>query len=310
MAAATENQSHHFIPQFHLRAWAPKDGKLIAFKIIPATGTPVSSRGNVGSACQVENLYALEQPIGGDKFALERDFFKRRIDDPASDAHQAMAANGVEPLSTSQRQAWARYLISIAARSPAVLMAARQHVRTELDADPKEYEALRRPGDPPTLSEFAARHMLGAISDRPLKWLTDLIDDPVKVHAVESMMWWTRRLSGQDLVIGDSPLLSRPEHPTRNGVNLSDPTVLIAIPIGPETMFFASHATEHRKELRDTSPSRICALMNAQTVRRRENYVFGRPGCRSEKFVRQAFAERQATEISRVALTDDPQPPA
>jgi len=77
-------------------------------------------------------------------------------------------------------------------------------------------------------------------------------------------------------------------------VDLDNPRVLIALPIGPKTVFFASPDAAQRKEFGTFAPSRIAALLNAQTVKRCETYVFGGPSCAAGDYVQRAFAERGA----------------
>lgn len=101
---------------------------------------------------------------------------------------------------------------------------------------------------------------------------------PAKVAALTGMHWWTRRLPDREFIIGDSPLLTRPEHPRRNGFNLRDPNLLIVLPIGPKVVFFASPNLRNRTKVCRERPSVLEKQLNAMTVLRSRDYVF----CRRE----------------------------
>ena len=138
--------------------------------------------GATSKLSQIENLYALQHHPEGDRFAAEREFFDRRIDGPASDAHRVLLNAGASELSPEQRDAWARFIVSIAARAPAAVEHARFGALQHFDEEPEEYDSL-------TFREFLERYVPGVFTDFPLQILANVIDDPAKAGKVARMHW-------------------------------------------------------------------------------------------------------------------------
>ena len=107
--------------------------------------------GATSKLSQIENLYALQHHPEGDRFAAEREFFDRRIDGPASDAHRVLLNAGASELSPEQRDGWARFIVAIAARAPAAVEHARFGALQHFDEEPEEYAPTDLPRVPRAL---------------------------------------------------------------------------------------------------------------------------------------------------------------
>jgi hypothetical protein len=55
------------------------------------------------------------------RYAPERNYFTPKVDTPASAALDKIIAGGVNTLSTSQRNSWALFLVSLGVRTPETL---------------------------------------------------------------------------------------------------------------------------------------------------------------------------------------------
>jgi hypothetical protein len=217
----------------------------------------------------------MEGAIEQERHILETDFFADLIDYPASKVLDQIEASGVKGLSDAQRLTWARFVISLPARTPeAVLAFGPTLAKRHLDAEPASYLASRQPNDPLTLSEWAERNQPGALRNWVRKMLSEVISETPMVHELARMDWWVRRLSGATLLVGDRPLLSTTNQGIPCAFNATDRRALIALPLSPTSVMFMTHNPVVRKRLRVLDHRTIAANVNADTLRKSVEYVY------------------------------------
>jgi hypothetical protein len=216
-------------------------------------------------------------PRGHRRDAPERDFFTPQVDTPAADALAIMLSHGVRALTPVQRTAWARFLVSFAVRTPETLR----------DMGPAEFrkamEVVRaQAAGPPKLeavvTELIRRKMPSHQRNMPLVIAMDLASDPSKRETVEMMDWWLRRLARNAILLGDRPLLASPRLRYPCGLPLDSPNCLIALPIAPETVFFASGNPKRRAKMRRTAHGRLARIVNEETIWRATECVYALDG--------------------------------
>jgi hypothetical protein len=270
---------HHFYPQFALSRWAGDDNLLQPFEwnpSIPKGPVVPCKRTATKSACSQVDLYALKGVSLKNRYILETDFFTRQIDTPAAGVLTIIERESVNALDDEQRLAWAKFLISLPARTPEAIdeLGVRGYI-SKLNENPEEYEALRGGGDLKTLAEWAEKHNPHVIRDWVLKMLTEMVCETDAVPRVVAMEWWTRRFGDRELLLADRPLLSSTgQEGVPCGINADDPRHVIALPIGPNTVFFASHDKRIRSRLRSESRSAIAMRLNNETLHAAKKYVF------------------------------------
>ena len=71
----TDNQDHHYVPQFLLRGWCGKNGKLTVYS--RRKGRAVTSQLSPRSTGFESNLYTFEQVPPEKRNAIEKDFMSR-----------------------------------------------------------------------------------------------------------------------------------------------------------------------------------------------------------------------------------------
>jgi len=274
-----KQQNHHYYPRFALTRWSGDDGLLQPFEWNPrAKNGPVipCNRASPKAACSELDLYALGDAPQDERYEMELDFFGPKIDAPAAKVLEAIERDGVDALDDRQRQAWARFLVSLPARTPeAINERGVQMLRTKLDEDPESYIGLKGDDDPPTLSEWADKNRPDLMRDSVLRMLVEIIFETDAVRKVADMEWWTRRPGSRQVLIGDRPLLSSTgQEDAPCAFNADDPHHLIVLPISPTTVFFASHDKRIRSRLRSASHSSIAMRINNETLRAAKNHVF------------------------------------
>ena len=227
---------HHYVPQFYLRQWADARGKLVRYyrphKAVVATRTAPKSTG------YEEGLYSLEGASPGRRNAIEKDFMAPKVDEPAALAMQALIAMDPSKLTDDLRIAWTRFLMSLHVRNPERVEQIREMaadgLRKSLRADPEDYEKLRKPGDPPTLLEWAERNTPAIFDNQGMRMLPGVIEHRPPVEAIIQMRWMTVGTADEfpDLLTSDRPVYMS------HGVN--DDRCFIVVPMSPRFMFFAT----------------------------------------------------------------------
>lgn len=154
-----DNMRHHYVPQFLLRAWAKSapDHKIETFRL-DLPHLPSSRHGPRHTAYE-DNLYSLTKPnvAGMEQQAVEKHFL-RHIDELAAGVLNKLIVTGFKELTPRDRSDWARFLMSLRLRQPAMVQQLRtessEHLKASLADKPEEYDALAGIADPPTLEEW------------------------------------------------------------------------------------------------------------------------------------------------------------
>jgi hypothetical protein len=256
---------HHYVPRFLLSQWAT-DGKFVAYYFQAQAAKVIeNARASVASACQIRDLNTyFDVPVSGRDFP-ETAFFTPRVDTPAANALQVMVANGVRALTPEQRTDWARFIVSFGVRTPEAL---RQMGPEETRKAFALVEA-RAKGPPEAESKVSAaiqNSMRKLERNFPLNIAMDLSTDPAKLMAVNGMLWWIRRWPRPMILIGDRPLLTAPRVQYPCGIPLNDRSCLIALPIAPNAVFFASASSKTKNKMLKMTPSKIARIVNEEMI--------------------------------------------
>jgi hypothetical protein len=172
---------------------------------------------------------------------------------------------GIRDLTTQQRVDWARLLVSFGVRTPETLQEMGPLEVTKA-FDLLEAAATGPPQDERRVTAVIQGNMQRFKRNFPLHAAMELSVDRKKLCAVEAMTWWTRRWSRPAILIGDRPLLTSPRVRYPCGIPLDDPTCLIALPIAPNEVFFASASLRTRNKMRKMSTAKIASIVNEETI--------------------------------------------
>ncbi len=291
---------HHYVPQFLLRRWAT-NGLLYSYRW-NAAANRVSERPrtSVARACQIEDLNSFTGLVGPGRDAPEHEFFTPLVDTPAARACTVLLTQGVTGLTLKQREAWARLLISFAVRTPETL----------LSMGPAEFRkameiARVKITGPPDVdaraTEFIKREMLSLERNVPIRVAMDLTSEPAKCDAVATMHWWLRRVPCNTILVGDRPLLAYPRVTNPCGIPLDNPDCLIALPVAPDTVFFASRNTGTRAKVRRAAHGRLARIVNEETIWRAAERVYMLDGSMSD-FIKTRLAGKASGTWQPLAL--------
>jgi hypothetical protein len=256
---------HHYVPRFLLKRWATK-GRFVSYYFEPASGKVIeNAKATVAHACEITDLNVFFGVHASQRDFPETGFFTPHVDTPADTALRVMSARGVRALTPKQRMDWARLLVSFGVRTPETLR----------DMGPKETKkafdlvkaiAKGPPDDERKVTALIDENMQIFQRNFPLNAAMELSTDPKKLAAVDGMVWWIRRWERPAVPIGDRPLLTFPRMQYPCGIPLNHPSCLIALPIAPNAVFFASADASAKDMVRKKAPGRIAHAVNEETI--------------------------------------------
>jgi hypothetical protein len=265
---------HHYVPRFLLNQWAT-NGRFVAYFFEPASGRVVeNTKATVASACQIPDLNTFFGVHASRRDLPETKFFTPVVDTPAAAALQVMLAKGIGALSPKQRMDWARLLVSFAVRTPETLQ--KMGPQETINAfDLVKAIAKGPPEEEAKVTALIQANMQIFKRNFPRNIAMELSTDPRKLYTVNGMTWWIRRWSRPTILIGDRPVLTFPRMQYPCGIPLNNPRCLIALPIAPNAVFFASADPKTRSKGRRMTPSRLAVTVNEETICR-STCVFAR----------------------------------
>jgi len=250
---------------FCLENWSV-NGRFVSYYFEHAADRVIDNdKATVASACQIADLNTFFGLPKSQRDFPEAKFFTPRVDTPAASALDIILKNGIGALTTKQRFDWARLLVSFGVRTPETLQ---QMGPLEVT---RAFDLVEAAAKGPVQDEQKVTAHIQANMKRykrnfPLNAAMELSTDPEKLTKVEAMTWWTRRWTRPAILIGDRPLLTSPRSRYPCGIPLDDPTCLIALPITPTTVFFASASRRTRNKMRTMSLGRIGSIVNEETI--------------------------------------------
>lgn len=272
--AEHESKKHHFVPEFLLSPWLIEEPfkqlNLLGFWYCPRQRKLTCKRKGLGSFCfQLDLLTLSSHRLGRD--AVERIFFGS-IDTKGAAARDILLARGAAALTEDQRCDFARLLLSLEARRPAVVnkirTAGADYLSSELDKDLEILSAFAQHGIQKTPTEYA-EHVIGwSLEDKALLMIRGLVDDPNVGGRLINAKWDVKTIRPQDgsLVLSDRPLIRVHGY--------DSPGAAWVLPLTPTAAFIAANHEENLRRLQRATGQRFAKLANISSAARAERFVF------------------------------------
>jgi hypothetical protein len=279
-------RKHHYIPVFYSKRWAGADGKLCEFsvhgkKICRLRRAPKG----VGYA---RDLYSVASLPEEHRSTLETDFFAP-VDHLASVALNALLAGDVVSLTSTQRSAWSRFIMSLNFRSPHGI----ERLRQQLDIVRRgQLQGLKNKYDTHQISEAypdnyeEAEKILLEDRDMLLAKLVQTASDSKEVGLhVNNMRWSIVTFTGLShaFLTSDAPMLMT------DGIKYSGSYILV--PVSPVALFVATNNEATEKHLRAIPPKLLAREVNSRVCTQAQRYVYGTDD-RQLRFVANRLARR------------------
>jgi hypothetical protein len=290
--AVNDPIDHHYLPIFYQEAWADADGRVTRYSR-PRDRVVAKSCAPKRTGSQ-EQLYT-HHGVGPERRAyLETEFFAS-VDSKGAIAHRLLVGHGVPVLTPDQRIDWARYMMSTQLRHPLALdevwRLADQSMRGELDRPDAEYDAIRKPDDPPTLYGWTEESRPRIIENIHKTWLPGLIGHPELGRHLINMEWSVIDTStaARRLLTGDRPMIF-----TRGW---KDPNTALFFPLSPTKLFVATNGRPQTERLLNRSAAFLARFANEQVTRFAVDFVIGADAAQVD------FVERNLRRLDREPVT-------
>jgi hypothetical protein len=258
----SDPEKHHYLPIFYLKQWARADGRVTRYyrPNREVVAHPIAPK-NTGYE---PGLYSLEGYKPEQRNVIEKKFMGPEVDDPAAAAlRRFLERRPASEFTLEMKQAWTRFLMSMHVRNPGrveqITAQGVQGIREILSKNPEDYEAVRKPDDPPTLVEWVEQYAPALIENFGKTILPGIVTHQATGNEIISMKWvvgW--RTSGPRVMTCDRPLY------LSHGVN--DPRCVIGLPLSPDAIFFASRDQASLDKLMRMESSALVRAINETVV--------------------------------------------
>jgi hypothetical protein len=267
----SDPERHHYLPIFYLKQWTALDGRVVRYhrpssKVV---AHPIAPK-NTGYE---QGLYSLDGYNPEQRNVIEKTFMATEVDGPAATALRFFLERrpGYQ-LTLPIRQAWTRFLMSLHVRTPGrvrqITEQGEEALREVLAKDPEEYIAARRPNDPPTLPEWVERYAPALIGNYGKSILPGIVTHQATGNEIIRMQWMIGTYgASEDILTCDRPLY------LSAGVN--DPKCVIALPLSPRAIFFASRDSSALDNLMRMEHAALIQAVNERVVNQAAQNVYG-----------------------------------
>ncbi|MCS4244125.1 hypothetical protein M2418_003666 [Rhizobium sp. BIGb0125] len=269
MMQKQEPLRHHFLPVFFLKKWAGTDGRLVEFSK-PYKNIVRPRRTHPKGTGFIDRLYAIEGFAGELSYEVERSFLSP-VDSRASTALEAMVA-GNQP-SPAERDAWARFMMSLLMRMPTeinLLKGVVQDIDRRIAGGIGQMLLRHVPVDYHGAIEQAFVEYKREAQERLTQNIMRVLSSDDIVPLISAMHWDLIDLaaSPNELLVSDRPVIVH-----RDALPGSETT--IALPVGPRNLFVAATKPGLLAELRRVPPKKITSSVNADIVAGASRLIYG-----------------------------------
>ena len=266
----SEPNKHHYLPVFYLRQWARADGKVFRYHrpFGDVVAGPIAPK-NTGFEA---GLYGLDGYPEGQRNAIETDFMAAVVDSPAALALRVLISCDQEQMTHELGRAWTRFVMSLIVRHPSAIDEitgkAAEGLKSALLQEPAEYEALRRPDDPPTLLQWTERNLPQVLANHGKQLLPGIVSHAPTRDAILRMRWATFGITqaSPDLLLSDRPVY--------RSHGILDERCVIAVPLSPRFLFFATSDHRTLDKLMAQSSRALTMSLNSLLVDQAQSNVY------------------------------------
>lgn len=267
----SQEPKHHYIPIFYLKQWVRDGGRLCEFSKPYDRVKP--KRKHPDGTAYVRGLNTVEGLPPSETRFLEEVFFQI-ADDGASRVLNILLDPPPWRLTSKERSAWSRFIMSLMVRNPESLdkykRVAAAIFKQTLSNIEVLYSKERLPTDPPTYAEYTELHGSNPAGRTIVRVVQHLADNAELGRRLNSMRWTV--LSDPkpkfELLTSDRPML------LTNGIG--PPRGELLMPISPFHLFVATNNIETELKIRAIWKSRNgVAAVNDRVASQARKYVYG-----------------------------------
>lgn len=282
---------HHFIPAFFLAQWADGSGKLVEYTI---KHDKVIAKSVGPRATGYEpHLYSFPELPPDAAHFLEAVFFNY-ADRVAADALRNHLSAAPAPWTTELISAWSRFVIALHLRHPDAMPELRAAAKSVWDggsdASQAQYEAIRKPEDPPTFDEYLAVRDPLTATKVSVNMIVKVFDNDILGKHLNNMTWGV-------IDVGRSPYRFLLSDRSAVFANLNSADGVVYLPIGPTKIFVAVNTPGRLQQLRKLPPRDIVHNSNRFLVGRARRFVWAHDQSQSAFISKHMSQRREPTPL-------------
>lgn len=283
---------HHFLPVFYLKNWCD-EGRLVEFSIPFKSVKP--KRVHPKATGFIDRLYAIEGLPGEVSFEVEKSFLSP-VNSRAATALSSLLRG--EQVTPQEREAWARFIMTLLMRMPAEIDLLKELVRKiEIEAADGLSQMLLRhiPAEHQKECELAIQTYKQNTQERLIRQMLRAMSHEKVISQIAGMHWATLDLQAapNELLVSDRPVV----------IHKSDSAIgetVMALPVGPRKLFAAATKPSFIKELRNAPNKKVAEAINLEVVSAASRFVYGRSD-RQLAFVQNRFGtNRRASFVAEI----------
>ncbi|NKX75612.1 DUF4238 domain-containing protein [Tritonibacter mobilis] len=235
----SKERDHHYVPQFHLRKWANREGEIVQWGRIRHNDKLVCKPVSAAATAYVPGLYALSHVSDEEAQQIETRILGK-VETEAKPVLEKLISSGPEGLTDRDRYWWTVYLNASVIRVPHIVERVRtegaERIARDLKQDVPEYATARGSAPEATLYEWATNNAPAQLANIGLKVLVSLISSEKTIDRIIHLEWMVKDVgsASRRLLLGDNPF-------ERVG-DLFRSRTTISLPLTPTHLFIASDA--------------------------------------------------------------------
>ncbi len=269
-----EARKHHFVPKLLLRPWLKQDASsqnvLCGHYWDEKRGQMSKKEKGLDAFCYQLDLLTLGYSRRG-RDAIESIFFGA-VDTKGAIAREILLKSGPQSLTGDQRCDFARLLLSLDMRRPAIVKKLRedgaQTYKTGLDNAPEILSAMTDAGIGEMPSFYYEQYTGASLEDVAVTAIQRIVDNPEVGGRLINAHWYVKHLGEYDgsLVLADRPLIRIRGY--------DHPGAAWVLPLTPKAAFIAVNHPENLKRMQRVTPQRFAKQTNYSSANQAERFVF------------------------------------
>lgn len=264
-ALVQEPKKHHYLPEFYMAAWCGADGKLERY--VNRRGTIHTRRFTPGQVGYRTDLYRLLSADLPDRTFIERHHFEQ-LDNAAAPVIARLNRDWPIRLTTAEKVALARFILSLPARSPWGIATSRKIARETYGLELGDADFNKEIGVPPnqTVWQMIEAGNPHFVADSTLVQLVEISTDQTKIDRLVRMHWavWDVSDAPMDLIVGDHAFAGHGD------LTKDRPDNVATIALGPRR-FVTCTGRPYNNRLK---PVELVRIMNREGASRAAEHVY------------------------------------
>lgn len=268
-------KNQHFVPGFLIRKWADSGGLVMCWKRDGASGRVVPFTPTPEAIMAERYLYRAEFVPDWDRY--EQAFGE--MEGVAAEALRKFLDPEAPTFTPEDYAAWAVFVLAKRARIPRRIAWAKERAREGfeqmLNQPDEEFDRINPDPELRTIGDHIRRYEPEFLPNLPFEALMRSVHSSKNVRALMKLHWFVRRQTSAEVARGDAQTVLLGDDPAIWGDGLDSPRCIVALPISPRAIFFATASEASRERIAGASFREIARTVNHDQAVQAHRFVIG-----------------------------------